>query len=100
MKEFSIEELKKYNGKDGQPIYVAHQGKIYDVTESKLWEGGLHMQRHHGGMQAEVSKQCRAVAGILGRNQVHCPQHFAGTSAHIGQIADGRGHDVKRSRLD
>ncbi len=49
MKEFSIEELKKFNGKDGQPVYIAHQGKVYNVTESKLWKGGLHMQRHHGG---------------------------------------------------
>lgn len=49
MKEFDINELIKYNGKDGQPVYIAQHGKVYDVSESKLWKGGLHMRRHHAG---------------------------------------------------
>lgn len=46
MKEFTPEELTEYNGKDGKPAYVAHGGKVYDVSQSKLWKGGLHMRRH------------------------------------------------------
>ena len=49
MREFGIEELAEYNGKDGKPVYVAFEGKVYDVTDSKLWKGGLHMRRHQGG---------------------------------------------------
>jgi predicted heme/steroid binding protein/uncharacterized membrane protein len=49
IKEFSPEELAQFNGQDGKPIYIAHGGKVIDVTASKLWKGGLHMQRHHAG---------------------------------------------------
>ena len=46
MKEFTAEELSSSNGKEGKPIYVAFQGKVYDVTKSPLWAKGLHMKRH------------------------------------------------------
>ena len=49
MKEFDIKELEKYNGRDGKPIYIAHKDKVIDVSESKVWAGGLHMNRHHAG---------------------------------------------------
>ena len=49
MKEFTQEELATYDGKDGKPVYIAHKGKIYDVTESKMWRGGRHMKRHDAG---------------------------------------------------
>jgi predicted heme/steroid binding protein/uncharacterized membrane protein len=49
MREFEIEELAAFDGKDGRPVYIAHDGKIYDVSESKLWKGGVHMRRHHAG---------------------------------------------------
>jgi predicted heme/steroid binding protein/uncharacterized membrane protein len=28
---------------------VIYDGKVYDVSGSKLWKGGLHMRRHKGG---------------------------------------------------
>ena len=49
MKEFTPEELAAYNGEDNEKIYVAHKGKVYDVSESKMWKGGLHMKRHKAG---------------------------------------------------
>jgi len=49
MKEFTLEELQTYNGKDGKPAYVAYEGTVYDVSASKLWKGGLHMRRHRAG---------------------------------------------------
>lgn len=49
MKEFTREELAAFNGKDNEKIYVAHKGKVYDVSESKMWKGGLHMKRHSAG---------------------------------------------------
>lgn len=49
MKEFSMEELAAFDGKDGRPVYVVHQGKVYDLSSSKLWKGGSHMRRHQAG---------------------------------------------------
>lgn len=40
------EELSRYNGKDGQPAFVAVNGIIYDVTQSRLWRGGEHDPSH------------------------------------------------------
>jgi predicted heme/steroid binding protein/uncharacterized membrane protein len=49
LKEFSREELATFNGDNGQPVYIAYEGKVYDVSESKLWKPGLHMRRHQAG---------------------------------------------------
>jgi predicted heme/steroid binding protein/uncharacterized membrane protein len=49
MKAIDSRELSEGNGQDGKPVYIAHQGKVFDVSESKLWKGGLHMKRHHAG---------------------------------------------------
>lgn len=49
LKEFTREELATFNGENGQPVYIAHGGKVYDVSESKLWKTGHHMRRHPSG---------------------------------------------------
>jgi len=49
MKEFDADELARFNGENGNPIYVAYDGKVYDVSESKLWRKGQHMNRHRSG---------------------------------------------------
>lgn len=49
MKEFSEEELAKNNGKNGAPIFVAYNGKIYDVSKSSSWENGDHENMHDAG---------------------------------------------------
>ncbi len=49
MKEIDPGALAACNGKDGAPVHVAHGGKVYDVTASRLWKGGTHMRRHHAG---------------------------------------------------
>ena len=38
-KQFTIEELKQYNGKNGMPILVALKGKVYDVTSAFAYYG-------------------------------------------------------------
>lgn len=57
MQEFDIAELEKYDGKGGRPIYIAYQGKVYDVSDSKLWKSGLHMKRHHAGGDLTIDIQ-------------------------------------------
>ena len=48
------EELLSFNGKDGNAVYIAFQGKIYDVSKSPLWSKGLHMNRHPSGKDLSV----------------------------------------------
>jgi predicted heme/steroid binding protein len=57
MKEFTSEELVTFNGKDGHPVYIAFEGKVYDVSKSPLWSTGLHMNRHPSGkdLSGEIS---------------------------------------------
>jgi len=54
MKEFEFEDLAQYDGKDGKPAYIVHQGRVFDVSQSKLWKGGIHMRRHHAGTDLTV----------------------------------------------
>jgi predicted heme/steroid binding protein len=44
-----LEELKKYDGRNRRPAYIAYKGKVYDVTESFLWVGGDHQGQHKAG---------------------------------------------------
>lgn len=48
-KEFTINELHNFDGKEGRPGFVAYRGKVYDVTNSKLWKDGSHMRKHLAG---------------------------------------------------
>lgn len=40
--ELTLEELAKFNGKDGARAYVAVDGIIYDMTDSAAWKNGDH----------------------------------------------------------
>jgi predicted heme/steroid binding protein/uncharacterized membrane protein len=56
MKKMQPAEVSQNNGKGGNPAYVIHKDKVYDVTASKLWKGGMHMRRHPAGkdMTADI----------------------------------------------
>jgi predicted heme/steroid binding protein/uncharacterized membrane protein len=49
MQEFDPQTLAENNGQDGKKILIAYEGKVYDVSGSKMWKGGLHMRRHNAG---------------------------------------------------
>jgi len=57
MKEFDAAALAKFNGENGNPVYVVYKGKVYDITGSKLWRNGMHMKRHHAGRDLTVDIQ-------------------------------------------
>jgi predicted heme/steroid binding protein len=48
-KKFTLQELAKFDGRDGKPAYVALNGKVYDVSESAFWLGGDHLGAHQAG---------------------------------------------------
>ncbi len=49
MKIFTVEEISKSDGKQGNPSLVTVEGRVYDVSSSKRWVGGIHMRRHQAG---------------------------------------------------
>lgn len=49
MKEFTLEQLASFNGQGGNPVYVAFEGKVYDVTDSAMWTDGDHEGMHFAG---------------------------------------------------
>lgn len=49
MKEFTLEELKQFDGRDGRRAYVAYKGMVYDLTESSMWIDGDHEGMHVAG---------------------------------------------------
>jgi len=54
--ELTLAELAKYNGKDGQPAYVAVDGVIYDVSAYPKWKNGEHNGYSAGNDLTEIIK--------------------------------------------
>ena len=54
---FNAEELAKYDGKNGNPAYVAVDGKVYDVSSIPQWNGGSHA----GGSLSAGQDQSEAI---------------------------------------
>jgi predicted heme/steroid binding protein len=48
IKSYTKQQLALRNGQDRDEIWVAYQGKIYDVTESRLWKKGQHYEHWAG----------------------------------------------------
>ena len=46
--EYTISQLSLRNGNDKPDIWIAYKGKIYDVTNSRLWKNGKHYEHWAG----------------------------------------------------
>jgi len=57
MKEMEMKDLPPNNGKGGNPVWVACDGKVFDLSTSPLWAGGSHMGSHSAGadLTAEIA---------------------------------------------
>lgn len=89
MKEFNLDELAAADGKEGKPALVAVGGKVYDVSVSKRWTRGSHMNRHHAGK--DLSDDIKAaphgpemlerfeMVGLLRQQEAERPAGLKGT---------------------
>jgi predicted heme/steroid binding protein/uncharacterized membrane protein len=57
MKEMEMKDLPPNNGEGGNPVWVACDGKVFDLSTSPLWAGGSHMGSHSAGadLTAEIA---------------------------------------------
>ncbi len=46
--KYTRSQLALRNGQDKPEIWVAYKGRIYDVTESRLWRKGQHYEHWAG----------------------------------------------------
>lgn len=60
LKEFTIEEVSKYNGKDGMPAYVIINGTVYDTVDVPQWSGGNHFGLVAGVDLTEEFSNCHS----------------------------------------
>ena len=54
--ELTLDQLKQYDGKNGNPAYVAVDGIIYDVTNVKAWRNGEHNGYSAGNDLTDIIK--------------------------------------------
>lgn len=48
IKTYTLRQLALRNGQDKPEIWVAYKGKIYDVSDSRLWRNGMHYEHWAG----------------------------------------------------
>jgi membrane-associated progesterone receptor component len=68
--DLTIQELAKFNGKDGNPAYVAVNGIIYDVTNNAAWAAASHFGLIAGKDLSYEFASCHAGQSILSKLKV------------------------------
>lgn len=69
-KVFTKTELSRYNGKDGNPAYIAVNGVVYDVTNNAAWGGAIHFGLVAGTDVTSQFASCHAGQPILSKLKV------------------------------
>jgi len=57
---FTAETLAQYNGQNGNPAYIAVDGKVYDVTDVPQWRNGSHFGRFQAGV--ELTEEIKTIS--------------------------------------
>lgn len=78
---FTLEDLAQFDGKDGNPAYVAVDGAVYDVSDSSKWPSGRHSSCNLGAMAGQdlsetIQKAPANMRALLGKMPV------------VGRLAD------------
>lgn len=48
MRKYTKSQLALRNGQDRDEVWVAYQGRVYDVGTSRLWKNGRHYEHWAG----------------------------------------------------
>lgn len=64
-KIFTLEELKQYDGQNGNPAYIAVKGVVYDVTNSRHFTNGKHNECASTTAGNDLTKQFPHGSGVL-----------------------------------
>ncbi len=67
---YTRSQLALRNGQDKPQIWIAHEGKIYDVTHSRLWLNGKHYEHWAGQDLTEELAGAPHTADVFGRFNV------------------------------
>ena len=67
---FTLQELSKYDGKNGNPAYVAVNGTVYDVTNNATWAAATHFGLTAGKDLTNEFTSCHAGQSILNKLKV------------------------------
>ncbi|TMW71427.1 cytochrome b5 domain-containing protein [Alteribacter natronophilus] len=57
---FTVEELARYDGKNGRAAYVAVNGIVYDVTNNRTWAAATHFGLPAGKDHTAAFASCHA----------------------------------------
>lgn len=63
--ELTPQELAAFDGKDGRRAYIANDGVIYDVTDSPVWNNGMHEEYAAGKDLTEEFDKARHGDSVL-----------------------------------
>lgn len=67
---FTLQELSRYDGKGGNPAYVAVNGTVYDVTNNATWAAATHFGLRAGRDLTNEFTSCHAGQPILSKLKV------------------------------
>ncbi|WP_342646131.1 cytochrome b5 domain-containing protein [Mucilaginibacter sp. CSA2-8R] len=67
---YTRSQLALRNGQDKPQIWVAYEGKIYDVTQSRLWLNGKHYEHWAGQDLTEELAAAPHTADVFSRFNV------------------------------
>ena len=67
LKKITTSQLSLRNGQDKPEIWVAFQGKVYDVSQSRLWKNGKHYEHWAGQDLTEELKDAPHTAAVFER---------------------------------
>ncbi len=88
-RKFTSEELAEFNGQEGRRAFVAYSGRVFDVTESRLWRNGQHSARHLAGRDlTEMMINAPHDAALLGKFPV------------VGEIVKEKMHGALTERVE
>lgn len=67
---FTLQELSRYDGKNGNPAYVSVNDTVYDVTNNAAWAAATHFGLTAGKDLTSEFTSCHASQSILSKLKV------------------------------